>query len=134
MTTFAKIPARRMLAAAALSAAAMGAVTAGGLGAAPPAGAAGDTWVAIAYSPVDKQFGYAHSTTEDGAVTWALHNCGEVAGHCALAAVVQKGCVALATRGTGEEYNGGSAKSRPEAMKNALRPLYGGQIKYSYCI
>jgi hypothetical protein len=94
-----------------------------------------DRWVAIAYSPVDKQFGCSHNPTLEQAVTWALHNCGEVAGHCALAAVAKKGnCVALATRGIGEEYNGGSGKDHGSAMAAALRPLYGGQIKYSYCL
>jgi hypothetical protein len=29
-------------------------------------------------SPVDKQFGYAHSETEEGAATWVLHNCGQI--------------------------------------------------------
>ena len=131
----AKSPARRMMTATVLAAAAVGAFTAGGLGAAAPAEAAEHKWVAIAYSPVDKQFGYAHSETEDGAVTWALHNCGEVAGFCALAVVAPKGnCVALATRGIGEEYNGGRGKDRPKAMKAALEPLYGGQIKFSYCM
>jgi len=128
--------ARRTMGATLLAAAAVaGAVAAGGLGAAAPAGAAGDQWVAIAYSPVDKDFGYAHAPTEEQAVTSALINCNEWQGFCALAVVAKKGnCVALATRGIGEEYNGGSGKDRGSAMAAALRPLYGGQIKYSYCL
>lgn len=125
----------RALAAAVLAAAATGAIAVGGLAAAAPAEAAGDQWVAIAYSPVDKQFGYAHARTEEIAVTAALSNCGDVAGVCALAVVAQKGnCVALATRGIGEEYNGGSGRDRGRAMSAALKPLYGGQIKFSYCL
>jgi hypothetical protein len=46
---------------------------------------------------------------------------------------VKNGCVALAIRGIGEEYNGGSGKTRPEAMGAALRPLYGGQINFHTC-
>jgi hypothetical protein len=119
----------RTLAAAMLAAAATGTIAVGGLGSAAPPEAAEDQWVAIAYSPVDKQFGYAHSRTEEIAVTAALHNCGEVAGFCALAAVAKKGnCVALATRGIGEKYNGGSGRDRGRAMSAALKPLYGGQI------
>jgi len=125
----------RTLAATVLAAAAVGAFTAGGLGAAAPAAAGEHKWVAIAYSPVDKQFGYAHSETEEEAATWALHNCGEVAGFCALAAIAPKGnCVALATRGIGEEYNGGRGKDRGSAMAAAPAPLYGSQIKFSYCM
>ena len=68
-------------------------------------------------------------------MTWALHNCGEVAGFCALAVVAKKGnCVALATRGIGEEYNGGKGSDRGRAMSAALNPLNGGQIKFSYCL
>ena len=57
--------------------------------------------------------GYAHAATEEQAVTQALINCNEWQGFCALAVVAPKGnCVALATRGTGEEYNGGSGRDR----------------------
>jgi len=125
----------RALAAAVLAAAATGAIAVGGLAAAAPAEAAGDQWVAIAYSPVDKDFGYAHAPTEEQAVTAALINCNEWQGFCALAVVAPKGnCVALATRNNGQEYNGGSGSDRGRAMSAALKPLYGGQIKFSYCL
>jgi hypothetical protein len=76
--------------------------------------------VAIAYSPVDKQFGYAHSPTEEIAVTAALHTCGEVTGFCTWATVAKKGnCVALATRGIGKQYNGGGGRDRGRAMAAA---------------
>ena len=47
----------RTLAATLLTAAATGTIAVGGLGSAAPAEAAADQWVAIAYSPVDKQYG-----------------------------------------------------------------------------
>jgi hypothetical protein len=135
-TTSMQFPRRyRTLAATVAAAAATGAIAVGSLGWAAPAEATADQWVAIAYSPVDKQFGYAHAPTEEIAVTAALHNCGEVAGFCALAALAKKeNCVALATRGIGEEYDGGSGRDRGRAMAAALKPLYGGQIKFSYCL
>lgn len=135
MTTIAKKPGRRMLTATVLAAAAVGALTAGGLGAAAPAAAAEHKWVAVAYSPVDKDFGYAHAPTEEQAVTQALINCNEWQGFCALAVVAPKGnCVALATRSNGQEYNGARAKDRPKAITAALAGLPGGEIKFSYCM
>ena len=120
-----------LLAAAAVA----GAVAAGGLGAATPAQAAPHSWVAVAYSPVDKDFGYAHAATEQQAVTSALINCNEWQGFCALAVVAPKGnCVALATRSNGQEYNGAKAKDRPMAISAALAGLPGGEIKFSYCM
>ncbi len=106
MTTISTQSPRRYRAPAAtlLASGALAGGTIGAIGVAAPAEAAADQFVASAYSPVDKQFGYAHARTEETAVTAALSNCGDVAGFCALAVVAPKGnCVALATRGIGEE-------------------------------
>ena len=125
----------RALAATMLTGGALAVGAIGAVGAAAAADAATDNFVAIAYSPVDKDFGYAHAPTEEEAVTRALINCNEWQGFCALAVVAPKGnCVALATRGVGEEYSGGKGKDRGRAMSAALKPLYGGQIKFSYCL
>jgi len=137
MTTISTLTTRRnrAMAATMLTAAVTGLLAVGGLAAAAPADAAEHKWVAIAYSPVDKDFGYAHAATEEQAATQALINCNEWQGFCALAVVAPKGnCVALATRSNGQEYVGAKAKDRPKAINAALAGLPGGEIKFSYCM
>lgn len=122
-TTFRRTAAATLLATAAL----------GGLAA--PAQADDFKYVAVAYSPVDKLYGYGSGANQDLAVTNSLYNCGVIAGHCTVAALSPKdGCVVLSTRGTGEEYAGGSAATLPLAMRDAQRKLYGSQVKVSYCV
>ena len=135
INTTVRTPRRHVLAATVLATAALGGLAAGALGAATTATGATYKYVAVAYSPVNKHYMYGYGATQDVAVTASLYNCGVIAGHCALAALSPKdGCVVLSTRGVGEEYVGGSAKTLPLAMKDAQKKLYGSQVKVSYCV
>jgi hypothetical protein len=96
-----------MLAAAAVA----GAVAAGGPGTAAPAEAASQ-WFAIAYSATDKQFGYARANNAQEVATAVEQLRIRRRPLCARGAIVTNGCVALAIRGIGEEYNGGKGTDR----------------------
>jgi hypothetical protein len=96
--------------------------------------AAGNQFVAVAYSPVYETWGYGKSTNKETAVANAMFNCNYTGGFCGLAAVSPKrGCVVPSTRGIGEEYVGGSGSTLPEAMSDAQRKLHGRQVKNYMC-
>ena len=123
------------MAATMLTAAATGLLAVGGAGAAAPADAAEHKWGRHCVLARRQGLRLRPRAYRGASGDGALINCNEWKGFCALAVVAPKGnCVALATRGTGEEYNGGTGRDRGSAMAAAPKPLYGGQIKFSYCM
>ena len=137
MSTIVQTPRRRRFLAATMLVAA-GAAASSMLAPAAPANAA-TNYVALSYSPVDDDFGFAKDGNRDRAVTRSLSNCGYVASHCVYIALSKNGCVALATRGVNPNggpaaYGGGSGSNRTQAQQAALRASGGGIIDFTYCL
>lgn len=89
-------------------------------------------YVAIAYSPVDKQAALSMHANRDTAIAGALSRCGQKAGHCQLVAWSQGGCAALAVNG--EQYYGWYGSSYAQAQQGALQRAGGGSILMSQCV
>jgi Domain of unknown function (DUF4189) len=125
MTTI-KIAAATMLAAA-------GAVVAGALGAAAPANAQADKFVAISYSPETGSYGWGNNYDSlDGARIRSLSECQNFGGnHCVFLAWSRNGCAALAVNG--DNYYGWYGATRWEAEQQALSRNGGGYILVSQC-
>ena len=134
MTTTHNTPRRRRTkAAAAALLAASGAIIAAGLGAAAPANAAPDKFVAISYSPETKHWGWGNNYDNlDSARIRSLVECQDAGGnHCVFLAWSKNGCAALAVNG--DSYYGWYGANRWEAEQGALQRTGGGYIAISKC-
>ena len=122
---------KRFTALAATGAAAAAALCA--LTVSPPAGAAADTYVAIAYSPSDGIYGWANNASTRGdAENAAMSYCVQYGGaDCQVAAWTKNGCAALAV--AGGSWHGGYASTAAAAEAGALKANGGGSIEVSKC-
>ena len=105
-----------------------GAVVLGVLGAAAPANATASKFVAIAYSPDARVFGYANGyATQTDAQQFALASCQEHGGtDCRITGWAQDGCAALAV--DTNRYYGWYGPTPAAAEQQALYRNGGGHI------
>lgn len=121
---------RRMTASAMLAAAAATTVL-GALGAAGPADAASDKYIAVSYSQATGLWGRAQSTNLDAAIAGSLSQCG---GQCAVASWSKNGCVALAVSRP-QYWYGWHGSTLREAQQGALqRSGPGSWVVWSGCV
>jgi Domain of unknown function (DUF4189) len=139
MTTTPTITRRRRIAAATLLAAA-GAMTAIGVGAAAPANAEPDKYVAISFSPENGAYGWGNSYNDlDGARIRSLTECQNFGGtHCVFIAWAKNWCAALAVGdrnpyGGYDQYYGWYGPTQADAEQQALAKNNGGRILVSRC-
>jgi hypothetical protein len=106
---------------------AIGAVVATGLGAAPQAAAAVDTFVAISYSLDTGEWSWGNNVANlDQAKARSMGEClNHHTNHCVTVSWAQNGCAALAVNGT--TYFGGYGATAADAEKMALEKTRGGQ-------
>jgi hypothetical protein len=112
---------------------ATGAVLAGALGAAAPANAQADKFVAISYSPETGAYGWGNNYDNlDSAMVRSLAECQNYGGnHCVFLAWSKNGCAALAVNGG--NYYGWYGATRADAEAGALQRNGGGHILVSQC-
>ena len=131
MTTSHQTPRRRMMAATLLVAA--GTIAAGALGAAAPANAQVDHFVAISYSEETHSWGTGWNYTDlDSARIRSLSECQDNGGnHCEFIAWAKNGCAALAVNGN--YFYGWYGATAAEAQQGALQRNGGGYIAVTQC-
>ncbi len=113
--------------------AASGAIIAGALGAAAPANAQVDKFVAISDSPETHTWGTGWNYDNlDSAMVRSLSECQDAGGnHCVFLAWSKNGCAALAVNG--DNYYGWYGATPYEAQQGALQRNGGGQIVVTQC-
>lgn len=99
----------------------------------PPAGAAADTYVAIAFSASDGIYGWANNaSTRADAENAAMSYCNQYGGaDCQIAVWAKNGCAALAV--SAGSWHGGYASTAAAAEAGALKANGGGSIEVSKC-
>jgi hypothetical protein len=107
-----------------------GAAALGIVGAAAPADAASDKFIAVSYSQATGMWGRAQSTNLDAAIAGSLSQCG---GHCAVASWSRNGCVALAVNRP-QYWYGWHGSNLRDAQQGALqRSGPGSWVVWSGC-
>lgn len=89
-------------------------------------------YIALAYSPGDRQAALSTHANLDTAISGSLARCGARAGHCVSVAWSKNGCVALAVNG--DRYHGWHGPTYAAAQNGALQRTGGGSIFMSQCL
>jgi hypothetical protein len=124
---------RRRITASSMLFAATGAVVAGALGAAAPANAGSDLYVAVAYSAESSKPGVAIHANENQARINALVNCQNSGGnHCVSFGTAKNTCIALAYSNE-VQWKTATNQFIQLARRQAVQANSGGQVVAAGC-